>query len=287
MTRPYYDYEGRGSTWRFGAGITPGVRLLLLANVIAFVILWISESALMIATRGSGGTLIEIFGLSRAGVFQRFMVWQPVTYLFVHGGLLHLLLNMLALWVFGCDVERTWGTRRFFFYYFFTGVGASLFILLLPSQPNTITVGASGAVLGLLVAFAMFFPNRPITLLLFFVFPLTVKAKHLAIGFAVITFFYLIREPSAGGISHLGHFGGMVLGYLYVRYSDSLRARFDDSIRNVRTPRLRVPRVTFGSRTEYTREEVDAILDKIAAKGIDSLSDEEREVLRKASSKMR
>ena len=287
MTRPYYDYEGRGSAWRFGMGITPGVRLLLLANVIAFMVVLLSESAFIMVTRGAEGALLRILGLSQAGVFERFMIWQPLTYLFVHGGLLHLAWNMLALWVFGCDVERTWGTRRFLFYYFFTGVGAALVILLLPGDPNTVTIGASGAVLGVLVAFAMFFPNRLITLLLFFFFPLTVKAKHLAMGYAILTFVFLIRDPSAGGVSHLGHFGGMALGYLYVRYSDSLRARFDDGMRKARAPRLRVPHVSFGPRTNYTREEIDTILDKIAAKGIDSLTDEERDILKRASSKMR
>lgn len=286
MTRPYYQYEEPRSAWRFRGGITPGVRLLLLANVIAFIVIWLLQSALTMATRGAGGSLFEIFGLSQVGVFGRFMVWQPLTYLFLHGGVWHLVWNMFVLWVFGCDVERTWGTRRFFFYYFFTGVGAGLCILLLGGS-DTVTVGASGAVLSVLVAFAMFFPNRLITLLLFFVFPVTVKAKHLAIGCAVLTFLFLVRDPSGGGISHLGHFGGMVLGYLYVRYGDSFRSRFDDFARSVNRPRPTVPRGGRRSSKNYTREEVDAILDKIAAKGIDSLTEEEREALRKASSGMR
>ena len=283
MTRPYYHYEDRGASSRFGSGITPGVRLLLLANVIAFVAVRLLEIALMSATRGGAMSPVFIFGLSRAGVFERFMIWQPLTYLFVHSGIWHLVWNMFALWVFGCDVERTWGTQRFFFFYFFTGVGASLFIMLL-GEPQTLTVGASGAVLGVLVAFAMFFPNRPITLLLFFVFPITLKAKHLAIGYAVLTFLFLISGPQGGNISHLGHFGGMVLGYLYVRYSDVMRSRFDDFAGGLGSPpRIRKRRPA----DRYTSEEVDAILDKIAAQGIDSLTEKEKEVLRKASSRMR
>jgi len=201
---------------------------------------------------------------------------------------LHLVWNMFVLWVFGCDVERTWGTRRFFFYYFFTGVGAGILILLL-SGPQTLTVGASGAIMGVLVAFAMVFPNRPITLLLFFVFPITLKAKHLAIGIALLTYLFLLDPRQGGNISHLGHFGGMALGYLYVRYSDVTRSRFDDFVEHVGSPpRTRTPRAGKQRPADrYSPEEVDAILDKIAAQGIDSLTEEEREVLRKASSRMR
>jgi membrane associated rhomboid family serine protease len=285
MTRPYYDYEERRPGGRFGSAITPGVRMLILANVIAFIVLALLDIVIGSTTRGHGVSLGQIFGVSRAGVFQRFMIWQPLTYLFLHGGLWHLIWNMFALWVFGCDVERAWGTRRFLFYYFLTGVGAGLCILCL-GEPNVPTIGASGAVLGVLVAFAMFFPNRMITLLLFFVLPVRVKAKHLAIGYAALTFFYLIGSPSAGGISHLGHFGGMAIGYLYVRYSDRFRSRFDDGVRTLKAPRFKMPRVKFVSKKEHTRKDIDAILDKIAAQGMDSLTDEEREALRKASSNM-
>jgi membrane associated rhomboid family serine protease len=259
--------------------------MLILANVIAFIVLALLDIVIGSTTRGHGVSLGQIFGVSRAGVFQRFMIWQPLTYLFLHGGLWHLIWNMFALWVFGCDVERAWGTRRFLFYYFLTGVGAGLCILCL-GEPNVPTIGASGAVLGVLVAFAMFFPNRMITLLLFFVLPVRVKAKHLAIGYAALTFFYLIGSPSAGGISHLGHFGGMAIGYLYVRYSDRFRSRFDDGVRTLKAPRFKMPRVKFVSKKEHTRKDIDAILDKIAAQGMDSLTDEEREALRKASSNM-
>jgi membrane associated rhomboid family serine protease len=264
------------------------VRLLLLANAIAFVAVLLLQSILMVAAKGSGISLDFILGLSRPGVFQKFMIWQPLTYLFVHGWILHLVWNMFVLWIFGCDVERTWGTRRFLFFYFLTGVGAGLFILLL-SGPETVTIGASGAVLGVLVAFAMLFPNRPITLLLFFVFPVTLKAKHLAIGIVVITFLSLIRQAEGDHVSHLGHFGGMALGYLYVRFSDTTRSRFDNLVGNLGgASRGRRPRG--GKRRapdRYSSEAVDAILDKIVVQGIDSLTEEERDVLKKASSRMR
>lgn len=295
MTRPYYDYEERRPGGRFGSAITPGVRLLILANALAFVAVWLLEKVIALAAPGGGFSLVLTLGLSSAAVFERFMIWQPLTYLFIHWGPWHLIWNMFVLWMFGCDVERIWGTRRFLFYYFFTGVGAALCILFvdlllrpfLGEGPETFTIGASGAVLGVLVAFCMLAPNRPITLLLLFVLPVTVKAKHIAIGVAVVTSLFIIRDSTAGGVSHLAHLGGMVVGYLYVRYSDRVRSRFDDSVRTFRAPRFNIPRVRFGSKKEYTREEIDAILDKIAAQGMDSLTDEEREALRKASSSMR
>jgi hypothetical protein len=141
----------------------------------------------------------------------------------------------------------------------------------------------------LLVAFAMLFPNRQITLLLFFVFPVTMKAKHLAIGYAAITLIYLITPGQGGNISHLGHFGGMALGYLYVRFSDTIRSRFDNFVGKLASAsdrRASRPRKSRPANT-YSQEDVDAILDKIAAQGLDSLTEEEREVLRNASSRMR
>jgi len=292
MTRPYYDYEDRRPGGRFGSAITPGVRLIILANVIAFIVVALLDMVIGSATGGHIVSLVQIFGLSRAAVFQRFMIWQPLTYLFVHVRVWHLVINMLILWVCGCDVERIWGTRRFLFYYFLTGVGAGLCILflglLLGEEPEAFTIGASGAVLGALVAFGMLVPNRPITLLLLFVFPITVKAKHLAIGLGVVTFLFIIRDSTAGGVSHLAHLGGMVIGYLYVRFGDRFRSRFDDSVRTLRAPRFKMPRVRFVTKKEeHTREDIDAILDKIAAQGMDSLTDKEKEALRKASSSMR
>ena len=110
-------------------------------------------------------------GLIPRWAWSRFFLWQFVTYMFLHGGLFHLIINMYALWVFGTEVERMWGPKAFYRYYFITGIGAGIVHTLITPLSTIPTIGASGAVLGVLTAFAMMFPDREITLLLFFILP--------------------------------------------------------------------------------------------------------------------
>jgi membrane associated rhomboid family serine protease len=152
-------------------------------------------------------------------VFGRFWVWQPVTYMFVHGELFHLLFNMLALWMFGVDLERRWGTRFFVRFYFVAGIGAAATTLLVSLLPfgfaaplyGSVTVGASGAIYGLLVAFAMMYPHRPIYL--YMLFPVPARIFVLIIG--AISFLSSVSE-ARGGVAHAAHLGGLVAGYLYL-----------------------------------------------------------------------
>ncbi|MCX6550373.1 MAG: rhomboid family intramembrane serine protease, partial [Acidobacteria bacterium] len=152
-------------------------------------------------------------------VLERGWIWQPVTYMFQHGGMFHLLFNMLALWMFGVDLERLWGTRFFTRYYFVTGIGAAATTLLLSLLPfgfaadiyQAVTVGASGAIYGLLLAFALMYPTRPIYM--YFVFPIPARVFVLIIG--AISFFSSVTE-TRGGIAHATHLGGLVVGYLYL-----------------------------------------------------------------------
>src|SRR4051794_18663989 len=138
----------------------PGVKWLLTANIALFVIIFI--------TFHSGyPNLFRAFYLVPIQVVGRLMIWQPFTYLFIHdvNGFGHILFNMLALWMLGADVERAWGTRRFLQYYFLCGVGAGLCVIIanfLFGNPYTATVGASGAIFGVLLAFGMLFPDREI-----------------------------------------------------------------------------------------------------------------------------
>jgi membrane associated rhomboid family serine protease len=158
-------------------------------------------------------------GLVPALVVERWWVWQPVTYMFLHGGLFHLLFNMLALWMFGVDLERRWGTRFFARFYFVAGVGAALTTLAMSWLPfgfaetlyASVTVGASGAIYGLLVAFAMMYPHRPIYL--YMLFPIPARVFVLIIG--AVSFMSSIQETS-GGVAHATHLGGLVVGYLYL-----------------------------------------------------------------------
>lgn len=139
----------------------------------------------------------------------QFHIWQPVTYMFMHAGIDHIFFNMFALWMFGCILENYWGTRRFILYYLVCGIGAAAVNLLI--APGGPTVGASGAVYGILLAFGMMFPNEQIYL--YFLLP--IKAKWFVIGYAAIEFFEGVFH-SMDGIAHFAHLGGMLFGLLLI-----------------------------------------------------------------------
>lgn len=195
-------------SYSFGPGpLTPAVRALIALNVIGFLLPLAVPS------------LTVWFGLVPALVIQRWWVWQPASYMFLHGGTFHLLFNMLALWMFGVDLERQWGTKFFTRFYFVAGIGAALTTLVMSLLPfgfaealyGSVTVGASGAIYGLLVAFAMMYPHRPIYL--YMLFPIPARVFVLIIG--AISFLSSISE-AGGGVAHATHLGGLLFGYLYL-----------------------------------------------------------------------
>jgi membrane associated rhomboid family serine protease len=154
--------------------------------------------------------------LSYAWVTEIFAVWQLVTYMFLHnpGDFQHILWNMLGLWMFGKDLEVMWGTRRFLQYYFLCGIGAGICVLLasaLFGSPASRTIGSSGAVYGLLLAFGVLFPDAQI---IFLIFP--IKAKYAVIITGAITFM-LTFGATGDGVSHVAHLGGMAIGFLYLK----------------------------------------------------------------------
>jgi membrane associated rhomboid family serine protease len=154
-----------------------------------------------------------------AAVVEVFAVWQLATYLFIHSplGFTHVLFNMLTLWMFGKDLENTWGTRRFLQYYFLCGIGAGVFVVALnllfgsAQDMHVRTIGASGAIYGVLLAFGMLFPEQTVFLI---VFP--IKAKYFVMILGVMAFMMTFGD-TGGGISHMAHLGGMVWGYFYMR----------------------------------------------------------------------
>lgn len=201
-----YASRPTGFTYSFGPGpITPAVKWLIIANIAAFVVSLISRA------------VIEYLGLSPQLVLERGWIWQPVTYLFLHDGIFHILWNMLILWMFGVELERLWGTRFFLQYYAVTGVGAAATVMavgLLPfeataSTYSATTIGASGALYGLLLAYAMYYPDRPI--LMFMLFP--VPAKYFVMILGAIAF---LSGPG-GRVSNAAHLGGLLFGYLYLQ----------------------------------------------------------------------
>ena len=196
----------RELTSAFGPGpLSPAIRALIIANVVMFLGQWIFPD------------LAVYFGLIPAAVLRQFRVWQLVTYMFLHGSFFHILFNMLALWMFGTELERMWGTRYFVRYYFATGVAAAATTVVISLLPFGFaervyfadTIGASGAIYGLLLAYGMAFPNRPIYI--YFVFP--VPAKYFVMLMGAIAFLSSVSD-AGGGVAHATHLGGLVAGYL-------------------------------------------------------------------------
>jgi membrane associated rhomboid family serine protease len=141
-----------------------------------------------------------------------FRPWQLVTYMFLHAGFSHILFNLFALWIFGQSIEAFWGTKRFVIYYLLTGIGAAL-IHMLVAGGGAPTIGASGAVYGILLAFGMMFPDRYIVLL---IPPVPIKAKYFVMIFGAIELFSGLTRPGSG-IAHFAHLGGMIVGYVLIR----------------------------------------------------------------------
>ena len=235
--------------------------------------------------------IITLFALSRDSI-HHWQLWRGVTYIFLHGGHWHIITNMLVLFMFGREMELILGTRRFLSLYFGCGILAGVGWIIISGNSAGYCLGASGAVFGIIGAFAAMFPARKITLLVFFVLPVTMTARTMAIGLGIISFFSLIWAD--GNIAHAAHLAGGVAGYLYGR-----------NIRNEKTGRERSKRRgIFGRRinTRFRRKniriipndsfgvapsesEVNTLLGKISEKGIGSLSQHERETLDRASEK--
>ena len=193
----------------FGPGpLTPAIKALVVANVAAFVVTLILPSVKL------------YLGLQPQAVVGSLHLWQPFTYMFLHDGIFHILFNMLALWMFGVELERMWGSRFFTKYYFVTGVGAAVTTLLVSFAPMSfadqlyysLTIGASGAVYGVLLAYALYFPNRPIYM--YFVFP--IPAKYFVMIIGAISFLSSLGG-AGGGVAHITHLGGLVAGYFYLK----------------------------------------------------------------------
>ena len=206
-------YPRGPAQFSLGPGMmTPAVRMLIWANVGVFV------AGAVIPPLGR--LLIDVFGLRPQAVLTGLRIWQPVTYMFLHGGFSHILFNMLVLWMFGVQLERLWGGPFFLRYFFITGIGAGVATIgagLLPfafSEPTyfAVTIGASGAIYGLLMAFAIYYPNRPI--LMFLLFP--VPAKYFVMIIGGISLLSAMNGPG-GGVAHTTHLGGLIVAYLYLK----------------------------------------------------------------------
>lgn len=248
----------------------PAVRTLVIANVILFFVTAVGD-------RATGRWFTALFGLSMAGL-ARGWVWQPLTYMFLHGSAGHLFVNMLVLYFMGRETERAMGTRHFTVMYLLSGVLGGVGWLLI-SRAAVPCVGASGAVFGVLGAFAALFPQRPVTLLVLFVLPVTMKAWVLAVVLAVLELAFLV-SGAGGHVAYAAHLSGIVAGYVYGLTLSGGGAKLPEGLGRWRS-RFRPGRAP-AARADLSAE-VDRILDKIAREGIHSLTAAERETLERAS----
>ena len=298
---------------------------LLIINLIAFL------ATLVFQMRGID--LADIGGL-HFFMASHFHFYQLITYQFLHGGFTHILFNMFGLWMFGSVIENVWGPKKFLFYYITCGIGAGLmqelaqfgsFYMTVTEQvPDAslgmvfqfgeqyatalnswTTIGASGAVYAVILAFGMTFPNERLFII---PFPFPIKAKWFVLGYVAIEFFSALGS-SGDGVAHTAHLGGMLFGYLMIRYwnkhpnatydrsrgqqfFENLKRNFDqrqrnthrrDNDRHVEQGGSRETDQEYNARKRKNQEEIDAILDKIRKSGYDSLTKEEKKRLFDAS----
>lgn len=265
---------------RSGPSLTAAVVTLIVVNVVVFlvsVLLW-RETGTDLASDG--------FGLDPREVTREFALWQLFTSLFLHATPLHLFFNMFLLYMFGRSLEPVLGRARFLRLYFGAGIAASLaYVLLglLVGQGDAIAVGASGAVMGILVHYTMRNPNQVI--LLFFLIPMKMKWATL-LFIALDVYGFVFAGPGGTNVAHSAHLGGAAYGFLAFRFGPGLAAawgrRFARRAKPVKPLRREEP-----ERTAEMQQEVDRLLDKIHAGGLDSLSPDERDYLRDASRRLR
>jgi len=203
------------ASFSFGPGpLSTALKYLIGVNVGVFLI----QGVLGIALPDIAERARWMFGLMPATVYGQGHVWQLVTYMFLHGGVWHILFNMLALWMFGVELERIWGTRYFLKFYFVTGIGAGVLTVLVSLLPfeftaalrHSIIIGASGAVYGLLLAYGMYFPDRPIYMYLVFPIP----AKYFVMIMGALAFYSSLGDS---GVANATHLGGLLVAYVFLK----------------------------------------------------------------------
>ena len=239
---------------------TEAIRVLISINVLLFLFRYISIERFDLA---------QIFGLSSNDVWP--MIWQPLTYMFIHGDFFHLFMNMFVLWMFGSEMESIWGSRGFLKYYFITGIGSGLIWLLLNiSNPFSVLIGASGAIYGVLLAYGLMFPNRKV--LIYFLFPIKVKYFVLLLG--VIAFISSIGDTGSN-ISHLTHLSGMLIGFIYLKSPKNMSKvllLFNSILAEIKYKREEKKQAKYLN----TKRHIDRLLDKINEVGYDGLDENER-----------
>lgn len=257
--------------------ITNSVKTLLIATIVVYIFQILPFP---------GNLLVQFGSLVPNQTFGDFQLWRLFSYMFLHDTSLpfHILFNMLMLWMFGVEVEQLWGARRFMIFYLICGAGSgffSIFHLFNPALSTTPVIGASGAVLGVMTMYAYYFPQRQV--LLFFVLPINIRV--VVLGAALVSLFGSIAPH--GIISHLTHLGGILVAICYIKLYP-LILRISESTSSVRLKKVIQKQKTKSvDDDKFFEEQIDPILAKISREGMDSLTKEERNLLKQASSRNR
>jgi membrane associated rhomboid family serine protease len=270
----------------------PVTLILLIVNASIFV-------TQLAAWRWFGFPVDDYFALSLEGL-RHGWIWQLITFQFLHAGWLHLILNCWAIYVFGRELEHFLGVRRYLWLYFMSGVFGGLMQtamgFVLPHHFGGSVVGASAGVFGLVAAYARLFPERPLTILLFFIIPVSMRAKFLLLFSGLFALAGILFPGD--NIAHAAHLGGMITGIAFVHSITHLHLRWHrHEWHKLPRPLIRIhssqghradDRPPTGSSVpdDYLSKEVDPILDKISAHGIQSLTARERQILESARRKM-
>ena len=287
----------------------PVIKNLLIINVAVFFIQLLASN-LLLGGKPLWYVLNMWFALNPLYEGFNFQIWQLITYQFMHStsGFSHIFFNMLMLWMFGMEIENYWGSKKFLIYYLLCGVVAGLFQLfispLLGVSP-AVTIGASGAIYGVMIAFGLMFPDRYI----FLYFLLPIKAKYM-IGFMIILEFMLV-DSAQSNVAHLAHLGGALAGFLFILFDKNIDVplkhmlkisgyRRDNTIKNpfsglsekFKKKSQNIEDANYydinqkKDNEEITQADIDKILDKISQSGYQNLTDREKRVLFEASKKM-
>jgi len=263
--------------------LTPGIRVLIISNVVIFFLGWLLPEL--------NRYLVVYGGLVPQLFTKNLFLWQPVTYMFLHGGFMHIFFNMFALWMFGTELEQQWGTKFFLQYYFITGIAAGILSALVQPASQIPIIGASGAIYGLLLGFALMYPNRIVYLN--FLFP--IRVKYFVMIFAAIELFASMGGRSLeSGVAHFTHLSGMLFGYLYLLWRQHRHKSSSGS-----KPKKKIV-FHWGSKTkDYTKrssgkkehlseeQELEKLLNKVRLNGYASLTEEEKDRLLELSEKFK
>ena len=263
-----YQFQSNPGEFSYRPNLfTNAIKILVSVNFGIFVLQTISNAEAL---------FFPLFGLVPKMVWSELMIWQPITYLFFHGGIWHVLINMFVLWMFGSELERIWGKSRFLKFYFMTGIGSGLITMLFSLQSMTPIVGASGAVYGVLLAYGLTYPNRQIYL--YGIIP--IKSIWFVIGIGFIAFMSSFNNLSQ--VSHITHLSGMLIGYLMLKRTFQWRTLWF-SIRKKTLEYQVLQKEKKLSHIQKIEHDVDIILDKINREGFDKLSKDEQDQLYEGS----